>query len=98
MKENTNTLGGAVLVTTAHKGVFFGYLDGPSNEKTIKLRKVRNCLYWPATVKGFIGLATAGPLAGSRVGPAADWAVLHDITGVFEVTVEAVGRWEAAPW
>jgi hypothetical protein len=37
----------AVLVTTAHRGVFFGYaskVDG----KTIALSKARLCVYWSA--------------------------------------------------
>ena len=36
----------AVLVTTSHRGVFFGYaIDTDGN--TINLRAARNCLYWP---------------------------------------------------
>ncbi len=33
----------AVLVTTAHKGVFFGYAS-KTDGSTIKLRAARNCL------------------------------------------------------
>jgi hypothetical protein len=86
----------AVLVTTAHRGVFFGYAtktDGP----TIALRAARNCLYWPAENKGFIGLAAVGPLSGSRVGPAADLE-LRDITAIVKCTPAAVEAWESAPW
>lgn len=85
-----------VLVTTAHRGVFFGYLVGKPGP-IIKLRRARNCLYWPAKVKGFLGLAAVGPLDGSRVGPAAD-IELRDITCIAECTPEAVERWESAPW
>lgn len=35
----------ALLVTTAHKGVFFGY-GQPTNEKTIRLTKARMAVYW----------------------------------------------------
>lgn len=86
----------AVLVTTAHRGVFFGYAsktDGP----TIKLRAARNCIYWPAGNKGFMGLASMGPIKGARVGPAAD-IELRDITCVTECTPDAVKAWESAPW
>lgn len=86
----------AVLVTTAQKGVFFGYTtktDGP----TIKLTRARNCLYWSSDVRGFLGLASAGPTSGCRIGPAAD-IELRDITSVAEVTEEAVQAWERAPW
>ena len=86
----------AVLVTTAHRGVFFGYAletAGP----TIQLRAARNCLYWPQGNKGFLGLASSGPISGARVGPAAD-IELRDITCVAECTPDAVKAWEAAPW
>jgi hypothetical protein len=86
----------AVLVTTAHRGVFFGYttkIDGP----TIDLRAGRNCLYWSADVKGFAGLAATGPSKSCRVGPAVD-IQLRDITSVSSVTDEAVKAWESAPW
>lgn len=86
----------AVLVTTAHRGVFFGYATDTDGE-TIKLRRARCCLYWPATNKGFLGLACAGPENGARVGPAAD-IELRDITCVAECTPEAVDRWEKSPW
>ncbi len=86
----------AVLVTTLHRGVFFGYAtatDGP----TIKLRAARNCIYWPTGQKGFLGLAAEGPVSGSRIGPAAD-IELRDITCVAECTNAAVAAWEKAPW
>lgn len=86
----------AVLVTTSHRGVFFGYASDTDSE-AIKLRSARNCLYWPAENKGFMGLANMGPLKGARVGPAAD-IELRDITSVTEVTAAAAQAWEAAPW
>jgi len=86
----------AVLVTTAHRGVFFGYASDTDGQ-TIKLRGARNCLYWDSKVKGFIGLASTGPIGGCRVGPAAD-IELRDITCVAECSPEAVKAWEAAPW
>ena len=86
----------AVLVTTAHRGVFFGYANKTDGD-TIALRKARNCLYWPTENKGFLGLANMGPVNGARVGPAAD-IVLREITCVAECTPEAVAAWEAAPW
>lgn len=86
----------AVLVTTSHRGVFFGYAQKTTG-KSIKLRGARNCVYWPAENKGFLGLAQMGPASGARVGPAAD-IELHDITCVAECTQQAVAAWEAAPW
>src|SRR5215469_6194195 len=86
----------AVLVTTAHKGVFFGYAD-KTDGTTIKLRRARNCIYWPVENKGFLGLAADGPAQGAKVGPAAD-IELRDITCVAEVTAAAAEAWEKAPW
>src|ERR1700690_3102789 len=85
----------AVRVTTSHRGVFFGYADKRDGE-TIKLRGARNCLYWPAEQKGFLGLASVGPVNGSRIGPAAD-IELRDITCVAECTDAATAAWEKAP-
>lgn len=86
----------AVLVTTAHRGVFFGYTH-ETDGAVIKLRAARNCVYWPSEQKGFLGLASSGPLSGAKIGPAAD-IELRDITCVAECTDEAVARWEKAPW
>lgn len=86
----------AVLVTTKHRGVFFGYAAETGGE-TIKLRAARNCIYWPANNKGFLGLAAMGPVDGARVGPPAD-IELRDITCVAECTEDAVEKWEKAPW
>lgn len=86
----------AVLVTTSHRGVFFGYATETDGE-VIKLRAARNCLYWPTENKGFLGLASMGPVKGARVGPAAD-IELRDITCVAECTPAAASAWEAAPW
>lgn len=86
-----------VLVTTSHKGVFFGYLDGPSDGSIVRLTSARNCLYWPASNRGFLGLAAMGPKPGARVGPPAD-IELRDVTCVAKCTPEAVPLWESAPW
>jgi hypothetical protein len=85
-----------VLVTTAHKGVFFGYATETSGA-TIKLRAARNCVYWSSDVKGFLGLAANGPSRDCRIGPAADLE-LRDITSVAEVTEEAAKKWTSHPW
>ena len=86
----------AVLVTTTHRGVFFGYAEETAGQ-TIKLRAARNCLWWPAENKGFLGLASVGPVKGARVGPSAD-IELRDITCVAECSPAAVKAWEASPW
>ena len=85
----------AVIVTTAHRGVFFGYA-AETGGSTIELRSARLCVDWfgrPAG--GFMGLASHGPDGNCKIGPAAD-IELRDITAVVEVTPEAVARWEKA--
>jgi hypothetical protein len=85
-----------VLVTTAHKGVFFGYAEKTDGD-TIALKDARNCVYWSSDLKGFLGLAAFGPSATCRVGPKADLE-LRNITSVAAVSPEAVTRWESAAW
>ena len=86
----------AVLVTTEHRGVFFGYATSTSGA-TIRLRSARNCIYWHQSVRGFLGLASEGPNSQCRIGPPADIEIAA-ITCVAEVTPKAVAAWEAAPW
>ena len=88
--------GRAVLVTTEHRGVFFGFAEDTTGE-VIRLTRARNVLYWSADVRGFMGLAATGPAAGCRVGPAVTMEV-RKITAVVEVTDAAVRAFEAAPW
>jgi hypothetical protein len=85
-----------VIVTTEHRGVFFGYADSTDGEQ-IALKRARLCVYWSAEVKGFMGLASGGPTEKCRIGPPAD-IKLRKITAVLEVTPEAEKAWEAAPW
>lgn len=92
----TNKTERPVLVTTAHRGVFFGYATDTSGD-TIRLRACRNAIYWSTAVRGFLGLASHGPDSNSRIGPPADGTV-RAVTGVWECTPEAVEAWEAAPW
>ena len=86
----------AVLVTTSFRGVFFGYATDVGGD-VISLKRARNCVYWSADTKGFLGLASNGPTAGCRIGPAADIA-LRGITCVAVVTDTARDAWERAPW
>ncbi len=94
-KKTQKTQEFAVLVTTSHRGVFFGYATETSGP-TIKLRRCRNCLYW-RNIKGFLALAESGPTKDCRVGHAVD-VELRDITSVSACTPEAVIAWEKAPW
>lgn len=87
----------AVLVTTEHRGVFFGYTRDVQAEP-MALRAARNIPHWTRAEKGFLGLAYKGPSDGCRVGPPADMPRLEKITCVALCTPEAVTAWEKAPW
>lgn len=95
-KEPPLNKGRPVLVTTAHRGVFFGYSEDTTGD-VIALNNARNCVYWDVGTKGFLGLASSGPTSKCRVGPAAN-IVLKNITSVTEVTEKAVAAWEKEPW
>lgn len=86
----------AVLVTTQHRGVFFGYLpaDADRTNRTLTLRNCRNAIYWAGS-RGFLGLASHGPDDGSRIGSQAPEVMLHDVTSVTSVSEAAVSKWES---
>ncbi len=95
-KSKSNSKERAVIVTTAHRGVFFGYATRTGGE-TISLKRSRLCVYWSADVKGFMGLAARGPTKACRIAPPAD-ITLRNITAVLEVSPEAIEAWERGPW
>lgn len=93
MPESVKDVG--VLVTTQHRGVFFGFADNADLEAKamLRLQRVRNCLYWHQSVGGFLGLAAVGPNADCRIGKEAPEVILHDITSVSICTPEAIEKW-----
>lgn len=84
-----------VLITTEFRGVFFGYAEDTSGD-TVVLTNCRNCIYWPRTQGGFVGLASEGPANGARIGAKIGKAELRKVTSVLEVEPAAVKKWEAA--
>ena len=88
----------AVLVTTSHRGVFFGYEKGSLRGGVVTITNARNCLYWSRDVKGFLGLAVTGPSPSCRVGPCVATMTLTGVTSVSDVNADAEKRWNDAPW
>ena len=86
----------AVIVTTQHRGVFFGRVpdDADLDSRTLDLTGAKMAIYW-GTTKGVMELAHTGPTGKSRIGAPADCKV-HDITAVLRVTDEAAKKWDAA--
>ena len=83
----------AVIVTTKHRGVFFGYTKDGSGE-LVQLSRARMAIYW-GTTKGVMQLAETGPTDSSKISARAD-VLLHDVTAVFEVASSAADAWEKA--
>lgn len=87
----------AVLVTTEFRGVFFGYVKDDSKlPGEITLTKARNCIYWAASVGGFLGLASKGVDDNCKIGAQVEELTLYKITSVTPVSVTAAATWEAA--
>lgn len=86
-----------LVVTTEHRGVFFGY-GTPTTDKTIRLERARMCVYWSADVKGVLGLAATGPSKDCRIGPAVPAITLAAVTSVMECSDESEKAWEKGPW
>ena len=87
----------ALLVTTAHKGVFFGY-GKRTDAATIELSDARMCVYWTSDCKGVLGLAANGPTKSCRIGPKVPVLTLRDVSAVIEVSKVAALAWEKEPW
>lgn len=88
----------AVLVTTAHRGVFFGYLASEIAKEKMTLTGARNVVRWSSSVRGFMGLAALGPVGDCRIGPKVSEITIWDITSVTRVTDEAAVLFEEGPW
>lgn len=89
-----------VVVTTEHRGVFFGHLtaDSDRGSKTITLADAQMCIYWSSGVKGVLGLAATGPLKDCKITPAVPRITLQGVTAVLDATDEAVKAWQDRPW
>ncbi len=89
--------GNPVMVTTEHRGVFFGYEESRKGS-VITLSRARMCVSWEGGLKGVLGLAATGPSQHCRVGPAVERLELLGVTAVSSVTKDAIKRWEKEPW
>ena len=88
-----------VVVTTEHRGVFFGNLNGDDpTSKVVTITDAQMCVFWTADVQGVVGLATSGPSKSCRVTPAAPKITLQGVTAVMEATPGAAEAWRKRPW
>jgi hypothetical protein len=90
----------AVVITTEHRGVFFGNLNGAQadTDPVLTLTDVQMCVYWSADVRGVLGLAASGPSKSCRVTPPVPRMVLQGVTSVMDASDEAVKAWQERPW
>jgi len=88
-----------VVVTTEHRGVFFGFLNGDdANAPTLTITDAQMCVYWSEDVNGVLGLASSGPSKKCRVSPKVPRLTLQAVTAVMDATDDAVKAWQARPW
>lgn len=85
-----------VLITTEFRGVFFGYLKTDESPAKLTLTSARNCIYWSASVGGFLGLAANGPDSDCRIGKEVPEITLYKITSVTPVEEKAAAKWARA--
>ena len=88
----------ALIVTTEHRGVFFGYGVPDISQKTITLTDARMIVYWSQDMRGVTGLASVGPSKTCRVSHPVPVLYLAGVTALMECTPAAVKQMEAAPW
>jgi small nuclear ribonucleoprotein (snRNP)-like protein len=85
-----------VLVTTAHRGVFFGTLASEESHAEVVLTAARNVISWSGR-RGFLGLASHGPERESRIGSTAERIRLYDVTSITDCTAAAVACFRGWP-
>lgn len=100
MKTKSKKSKHGLVVTSEHRGVFFGYATTKraSENKRIVLTECRMCIRWSMATHGVFGLATQGPDSQCRIGPAVSEHEILDVTSVAICTQEAIEQWEAEPW
>ena len=83
-----------VIVTTTHRGVFFGRLERYDEDKKIAvLCDCRMAIYW-GTTNGLFELANTGPTPKSKISAPAPTVTLHDCTSLIDVAADAVAAWD----
>ena len=89
----------AVVVTTEHRGVFFGYIEDKSKlPAEITLTQARMCVYWSLDTRGVLGLASHGPKPDCKITHAIPRFVAYKITSLMECSPEATENWEKGIW
>lgn len=96
--QNGDRVGRAVVVTTEHRGVFFGYIKEDQSPMWIELDRCRMAIMWDSSIRGVLGLASHGPSNSCRISHDTPHGKIWKITGVFACSEVARDKWESAPW
>ena len=84
----------AVIVTTSHRGTFYGMTyDSIENADMFRLRNARCVIRW-GTTGGFNELAATGPTGSTKASPMADMEI-NAVTCVLDVSEIAKAKWDA---
>jgi hypothetical protein len=101
IKPKTQTKGTEmknILITTKHRGVFFGRVadEEPIDGEHIHNVKSAKMAIRFGTDRGVVQLAETGPTESSRISAKADMPIIRDVTAVFSVTDDAAQKWDEA--
>ena len=84
------------LITTKHRGVFFGELVAYNRTEAYAILRDARCAIRFGTKGGFLELAQTGPTGRSKIGATAPEIELLDVTSKTVCSNEAVAKWQAA--
>lgn len=87
-----------VVVTTEHRGVFFGLVEKIEPDDKIVLTDAQMCVYWSSDVRGVLGLAATGPSKDCKVTAPVPRISLVKVTAIMDCTDAAVAAWKDRPW
>lgn len=87
------------LITTdsTRRGVFAGDLIEETKDYVI-LENARMAVYWPAEVRGVLGLAATGPTEECRITKAVPKLKVNGVTAIIDCTEEAAKAFRNEPW
>lgn len=88
----------AIIITTKHRGVFFGRVAENEPIDGEHIKNVHGCrmAIQFGTDRGVMQLAETGPTDRSKISARADMPIIRDVTAVMSVTDAAAELWDKA--
>jgi hypothetical protein len=85
-----------VVVCTEHRGVFFGYIEDCTLDRSIvTLTNAKMALRWSSDVNGVLGLSSVGPSADCKISNRSPRIVLRKVTAIMDCDPSAAEKWES---